>query len=255
MSASSYLKVTRGSSDKYIQSVVDEIRRKNLEKKMELGHKAVFRMQHILQHYVDSTHFTTKYNYIMCVLSIFKKFPNILSIKNVNTLIEATKRADGLSKKTPMSVRKMEIMNKISRTLFCVLLQYTGGNLLIDNIDEESMDDMDIYDTINEITPVAFAMMLSKRTALIGCIHDSKAEELSRRITNKIMVNNSVNPNTYNVRTRVRAFFIKTELSLRSQSFNWGKRSNDICYHNRAFNYTIPLTELVEYSMNMKTRI
>lgn len=251
----SYLSVTRGSDDKYIQSVVNDIRRKNLEKKTELGHKAATRMQCILQHYVSNTHFTEKYNYIMCVLSILNKFPHIISHKNATMMIEATKRADGLSKKTPMSVRKMEIMNKIACSLFCVLIQYTGGNLLIDNMDQDNMDDVDIYDTINELTPVAFAMMLSKRTALIGCIHDAKAEELSHQITNKIMVYDSVNPDSYNVRTRLRAFFIKTELSLRSQSFNWGNRTNDICYHNTAFNYTIPLAELLEYSTCMKTRV
>jgi hypothetical protein len=252
--STSYLKVTRGSDDKHIQSIVDEIRRKNIEKKMELGSKATFRMKCILQKYVTSSYYTPKYNYIMCVLTLFKNFPNILNNKNVSIILDSVKRADGLSKNTSLSVRKMEIMNKIMRSLFCVLVQHTGGNLLIDNIDEDTINDIVIYDTINQLTPVAFAMMLSKRTALIGCIHDSNAEELSQRITNNIMINDSVSPDLYENRSRVKAFFIKTKISLRSQSYNWGKKSKYMCYHNRSFNYTISLCDLIEYSNYMKNR-
>ena len=147
----------------------------------------------------------------------------------------------------------MNTLEKISKMLFSHLLQFTGANMVIMNITEK-LNHLDMYDAINDVTPVIFTCMISPTTALVGCLHDDKARLLAKKCNNCVLVDQTNTKGDLKALPRIRCMFIETKQRQRQKCFNWGTKTSDYNYYNYAMNVTLSLSKIIEFSSMMKEK-
>jgi len=245
--------IRRADDDNYLNNLSKTIQKRLNEKNLQKGKMSHAMVWKTLTTVVSWTQYNTSYNYITCVCNIMYNFPKIISLKTAQIFNEAATRMNGIMKTKQSNIYKMNTIEKIAKMLFSHLLQYTGANMVIMNITEE-ISEVDIYDIINDSTPVIFTFMISPKTALIGCLHDEKAKLLAKKCNNCVMMSESHSMDGIQKRPRIKCLFIETKQIQRQKCFNWGSKTAEYNYHNSAMNITLPLSNIIEYSSMMKSR-
>lgn len=247
---------THNAIDNYLQKISMDARKKIIHDnfiKAKVNVKELYKMYYNI---MCSMHYSDEYNYTTCVWSILYSFPNIVTKSNASMVNDVTVRMRGVMNKA-ITAHKMRIIEKISKEAFCELIQYTGVNMVITNIKDNSINELEIYDMINDDTPVVFAMKLSHKTAIVCCIDDVCAKELCSKYNNCTLTmtspDNSNSTDTV-IRSRINTIYIKTQVTRHTESYDWNTKGTNTMYVNSALNYQYPIDAIMENSNMMKER-
>ena len=250
---SSLVSVTRFNKDDYLTNLSASIQKRldeNNRKKGKISYAFVWKT---LSTIISWKQYNASHNYITCMWNMLYSFPNIMTLKNTDVFNDAATRMRGIMRTKQSHVYKLHTIEKIAKEMFGQLLQYTGSNIVIMNI-SETLDEIDVYDAINDITPVVFTCMLSSTTALVGCLHDEKAKFIAKRCNNCVMMDKTKLHGSIKTLPRIKCLYIKTKQILRQQSFDWSTKTNKVNYYNSAMNTNVSLCDVIEYSSMMKAR-
>lgn len=206
--------------------------------------------------------YNPSYNNITCVWSLLNIFPNILSSHNALLFLECERRLKGILKFKP-NHKTIKTVDTISKHLFGELLSYTGANIILTNIHNFTIDELDVYDLINEMTPVVFTCMLSKKTAIIGCLYNEIAQKIARRCNHCMLTCDTTDHTTSETQNKkqsniyspeITSVYIPPYIQQRTTKFCWNKKTHQPYYCNSSLQINIPLCNIIEHSVMMKER-
>lgn len=249
-------KVTRNDIDNYLQKVCMQARKKQMQEKYEKAQKCMKELYSMYYTIMCSKKYKEEYNYTTCVWSILYSFPNILSKKNMTIIIDTCIRMRGVMKKD-LNAQKLSIIEKISKDAFSELVQYTGANMLITKLSDKSINEAELYDMINDITPVVFATKLSHQTAIIAGVDDIKMNELAKMFDNCTLTMTLTNDDgsETDVTSPLRTIYIKTNINTQTESYNWGKKEKSSTYYNPSLNCRCSMETIMQHSKMMRDRV
>ena len=193
-------------------------------------------------------------NHIIITNSILIYFPNLINNQTAELFISINSRITGFQKKRKSWSKNLSILNKISRDFNTAILPYTGINLIVDNIPNYNMTTMELYNVINDITPVVFSWFVSPQTAFICCLSNTAAKQLAIKMNNMVMCDSTTISHSFKPEEYIKSFYIKPIYINRSYVYDWNTKSQIICYSNNVANIIEPLNHIVEYSSMMKER-
>lgn len=252
---SSAVSVKRCDMDSYLTAVSERVRKNIRKERLKKARTSYAFVCDVYKTALSFKQFNTSFNYITCMVNLINCFPHLLDERNAEDFINVERRMKGVVRCKQSNTYKLNILDSISKKLFYDILPFTGANLLITNISEPNLDEIDMYDTINDITPVVFSCMLSPKTALITCLDPEKAQFLAKRCNNCLLTTEDTDvEKAIASKSRIKCIYIASELASRTKVFNWTKRCDEHYYYNKALRYQVPLSFLVEYSNMMKTR-
>lgn len=205
---------------------------------------------------ITSKHYDERYNYTTCIWSILCAFPKIVTTKSAPILLSSIRRLHGLMKKKTINPAKMHTIEKISKELFCELMPHTGANFILTGLKDKNLQDGEMYDLLNDTTPVVFAIQISPSTIIYNLVDDTKAKELAAKYNNctlKMLDGEADDMNSF-VSSKIHTIYVKTQLNLRSNSFEWGTKSSSVECVIETMNFRAPLHKIIDHSANMKSR-
>ena len=194
------------------------------------------------------------YKHINIANFIVYNFTTCVNKDNVHKMPSFIHRLNSVISKTKTIKRRIENINKICVEFVGETLKYCSINLFLyidtPNKGFTTMNAIDIYDIVNDITPVAYCVPFSEQTFGLMCVHESEIPRVFDKINSRIAVLQDCDN-----ATRVKMFCAEnhTQYKSRKDVFNWSNKGH-ISYINITTQHSIPLTKVIENSTEWSMR-
>lgn len=217
------------------------------------AHKYAYQLYYSI---MCSKHYQPTYNYTTCMWSILYSFPNIVTNSNARLIVSSVKRLEGVMKKRSINPQKLQMIEKISKDFFCEIMPYTGANLIMTGLKDKQIVAEEMYDLLNDTTPVIFSIQVSHSTVIYCLMDEVKAKELAEKYNNCTLTMEDGDPKKVEsfVSSKIQTIYVKTLLNTRSQSYEWGSKKTSVDCVIETMNFRVPLHQVIEHSAKMKER-
>jgi hypothetical protein len=212
---------------------------------------------------------------IQCVCSLLQAFPRIVNRENQETINTIDIRLKNTLVKIQNPQTQVVVFSKISNELFHILVQYTGANLLIQNVinhkePSKNYTIEDIYDLFNDVKPVVQVGMLSQHTFLIEFLQDAHAKMFQTLLNNTLITyeedtqdsgsttqsgNKVPFQNEIETHETIKATYIETAIQTHKIVFEWSTKTNTEYYYSYHLKKCVPIQQILDISEMMRTRI
>jgi hypothetical protein len=191
--------------------------------------------------HLNMTHFIV-YNFKTCV-----------NKENCHKMSGYIARINGIIQKTKTPTRVLENFNKICVAFVGETLKYTSINLFVHietpNANFETLQSHDIYDVVNDITPVAYCVPFSSQTFGLMCVYQDQISTVFDKINSHIAVLNDDDE------TRVKLYCAENYTLFKSikKVFDWASKGQTE-YVNLTSDTSLPLSRVIEHSVEWSSR-
>ena len=162
----------------------------------------------------------------------------------MNQIINTYTRVRGVFTVRELTSKQFSVLNMISKKLFYDIIQDTGCNMLIRNVNDKEITSEDMYHYINQFTPVVYSIKLSNNTFIVECLDNKAGKTLSNKMNQKMLTSTtSLDISIITVN------FINTRLQLSKEVFDWNKKTKVSQYNNESLGNSMSYSSILEYSI------
>jgi hypothetical protein len=194
-----------------------------------------------------------------CIFCILQHFPKIVNGENKEKINQIMYRLKNMISKVNSHYSQVSIFEDISKYLFHTLLQYTGFNMIIKNVNVNNNEDTqytkeEMYNLMNETFPVIHCMMLSKNTCIVEFLHKDDAKKMSSILNDKLILEDD-DTKTIDVSdfTTLQVEYISSKINTRKNVFDWNTKNTSENYYYYHYNKSVSLQDIIDYSNKMKS--
>ncbi len=193
-----------------------------------------------------------------CIFCMLQHFPKIVNGENKEKINQCVYRLNNMTSKVNNHSSQVSIFDNISKYLFNTLLQYTGFNMIIQNVNVNNDKDTiytneEMYNLLNENFPVIHCMMLSKNTCIVEFLHSDDANTMSSILNDKLIIEDDDTKNTdVSDFTTLCVQYISSKIQTRKNEFDWNTKKTSTNYYYYHYNKTISLQQIIDYSNKLR---
>lgn len=192
------------------------------------------------------------YKHLNMAHFIVYHFKTCVNQKNYYKMLAYIARIKGTIQKTKFPMRVLENFNKICIAFVGETLKYTSINLFVHietpNKNFKTLRTQDIYDLVNDMTPVAYCLPFSNQTFGLMCVNQNEITNVIKKINSRIAVLND----DYKTRVKMYCALNNTLFQYTKKVFDW-ETKKQIEYLNIDTKHCLPLSSVIEYSLMWST--